>query len=226
MPTVLRRPSCYVLTTWPLLFLLGALSGCQVVGVAVEHYRRDATKTVAAESLALEGKSFAVIVTADRSIQGDFPNLPDMLAVRITERLANPANLPPAAGFVPPADVLRYIYDNPSWYLKDKKNLADALGGVDRLVILELLEYRLHDPGNAYVWNAVAAGTVSVYDPSSFTPEIAVMEKLVTVKFPDKIGLGPDDMDATLVNAALSLRMVDRTSWLFYDHQEPYYPTY
>lgn len=206
--------------------MLAALSGCQVVGVAVENYRKDATKTIRAESLALEGKSFAAIVSADRGIQGDYPMLMEIVTAKVIERLSNPANVPPAAGFVPARDVLKYVYETPSWSLKTKSEVATALGGVERVLVVELLEYRLHDPGNPYVWDGMASATVSVYDPSSPTSEIAVFEKTVSVKFPDKKGMGLEDMNASLVSQALTLRLVDRATWLFYSHEEPYYPTY
>ncbi len=218
----MKRTTCAVM--W--ILAVAALSGCQVVGVAVEHYRADAKKTIQAESVALEGKSFAAIVAADRGIQGDYPMLMEVVTAKVIERLANPANVPAAGGFVHPRDVLKYVYETPSWSLKVKSEVASALGGVDRVLVVELLEYRLHDPGNPYVWDGLASATVSVYDPSSPTSEIAVFEKTVTVRFPDKRGTGPEDMDISLVNQALTLRLVDRATWLFYSHEEPYYPTY
>ncbi|GJQ29804.1 MAG: hypothetical protein HBSAPP03_16880 [Phycisphaerae bacterium] len=220
----MRQLSRVVVATAMLSIAL--LGGCQVIGVAVENYRKDATRTIPAECVALQAKSFAAIVTADRAIQGDFPMLTEVLTAKVTERLSNPANLPAASGFVPARDVLRYIYENPSWGLRTKSDVARSLGGVDLIIVLELLEYRLHDPGNPYVWDAMASATMSVYDPTSPTPEIAVFEKPITVRFPDKRGMGPEDMNASLVSQALTLRLIDRATWLFYEHEEPYYPTY
>jgi hypothetical protein len=208
------------------LALLGAMSGCQLVGVVAENYRRTQTRTVNAESLALEAKTFAVVVSADRGIHAQFPLLAESLAAKITERLANPANTPRAAGYVPTPDVVRYISDNPTWALKEKSELARALGGVDRLLIVELLEYRLHAPGNPYIWDGVGSASVAVYDPTSPNPEMPVFERTITVRFPDQQGRGPEEMPPTLVNSALMLRIVDRVSWLFYTHEEPYDPTY
>lgn len=205
--------------------LLGA-GGCSIVGAVAENYRKDATRKVEAETDVLSGKTFALLVSAPRSVQGDFPALVETLAARCTERLSNPANVPAAGGFVPPADVLRYMYSTPAWTLRSKTELGKALGDVDRLVLIEVSEYRLHAPGNPYVWDGVASALVSVYDPRSRTPEIALFERTVLVKFPDKQGDGPEQMAAALVNSALLARLVDRATWLFYDHQEPYYPTY
>ncbi|CAG0951069.1 hypothetical protein PHYC_00205 [Phycisphaerales bacterium] len=202
------------------------VGGCQLVGVAVENYRKDATKTVDAESTVLEGKSFAAIVVADRGIQGDFPAMVDDLTATLTARLSSSGNNPRAGGFIPANDVLAYIYSSPAWTYKSKAELAEALGGVDRIVILEIMEYRLHDPGNPYVWDGMASGVISVYDPSSPTPELAIFERTISIRYPDETGKGPNDTPAALVYSQLGGRLIDRASWPFYDHKEPYYPKY
>lgn len=203
-----------------------APAGCQIVGVAAENYKRESTRPVKAEYEGLAGKSFAVVVVADRSTQAEHPGLTDYLTGKITERLATPTNKPTPGGYVPAADVLKYLYDHPSWTVRSRSELATELGGVERLVVIEVQEYRLHDPGNAYVWDGLAAGTVSVYDPTSSTPDFPAFEKGITVKFPDKTGTGPDQLSSAVVNTELARRFVDRTSWLLYEHQEPYYPDY
>ncbi|MDX2132568.1 MAG: hypothetical protein SFY69_11010 [Planctomycetota bacterium] len=207
--------------------VLGAgLGGCSLVGAVAENYRKDATKTVEAESDVLAGRSFAVFVSAPRSVQGDFPLLVETLATRAVDRLSAGTNVPPAGGYVPAASVLRYQYNTPAWALAPKAELAEAMGGVDRLVLIEVTEYRLHAPGDAYTWDAVAAALVSVYDPRSGTPEIAIFERTVQVKFPDKRGDGPEQIRREVVQSALLSRLIDRATWPFYAHEEPYYPTY
>jgi len=46
------------------------------------------------------------------------------------------------------------------------------------------------------------------------------------VKFPDKDGFTPQDMAEELVTTALSNRLIDRVSWLFYTHEEKNIITY
>lgn len=205
--------------------LLG-LTGCAVVGAMAENYRRETTRTIAPEYTGLDGKTFAVLVHADRAIQGDHPVLIEYLSERITDRLSNPENVPAAAGVVPPAEVLRYCYDHPSWHLKTREEVGKALAGVQRLVVVEVYEYRLNDPGNRYVWDGLAAGTISVFHLDGPTPEMAAMEKTITVKFPDEMGQGPEQLSTALVNTGLAKRFVDRLTWLFYTHEEDYYPKY
>lgn len=208
------------------LLPLGILAGCQAVGFMAESYKRDSTHEVKAEYTGLEGKTFAVVVTADRMIEADHPGIVDRMCAKMTERLSNAANLPRAGGFVPAPQVLRYLYDNPSWPARPLSELGKGLGGVDRLVYVELTEYRLHEPGNPYEWMGVASASVSVLELDGSTPDDFAFEKFLTVKFPDKKGVDPNQISADGMTSALSLRLVDRTTWLFYNHQEPYYPTY
>lgn len=198
--------------------LLGA---CSVVGAIAANADREGSHKVPAAVRALEGKSFAVLVQADRSIQGEHPLLVEYLTRNIVRRLAAAENSPRASGFVPADDVLKFTYDSPSWPLKSKAELAEALGGVERLVIVELIEYRLHDPGNRYVWDGRAAATVSVFEGASAVSELALAEKSVSVKFPDSLGQDEEQLSARVVNSAIAQRLIDRASWLFYDHEEP-----
>lgn len=197
------------------------IPGCQLVGAIGANAEHTGSHRVEAQIVALEGKSFAVLVLAGRSIQGEYPSLVDHLTQKITERLAKPEAAPRAAGYVPPADVLRYTNNTPGWALKSKEELGRALGGVERLVVVEVIEYRLTDPGNRYVWEGVASGTVSVYDATGPGSELALTEKATSARFPDSLGHVDEEMSGQVVNSALAARFVDRVSWLFTAHDEP-----
>lgn len=205
-----------VLALLPLL-----LGACSAIGAIAANADREGSHKVPAAVRVLEGRSFAVLVQADRSIQGEHPLLLEYLTRNITQRLAASDNTPRASGFVPADEVLKFTYDSPSWPLKSKAELSQALGGVERLVIVELIEYRLHDPGNRYVWDGRAAATVSVFESAASTSELALTEKSLSVRFPDTIGQDEEMLNVRVVNSALAQRLIDRAAWLFYDHEEP-----
>jgi len=202
------------------------LPGCELVGGAIDNYKRDSTHEVKGEYRGLEEKSFAVVVAVDRSIQAEHPGLVDFLTAKMTERLSAQGNVPRAGGFVPADQVLKYLYNNPSWPTRPMADLAKALGGVQRLVYVEIVEYRLHEPGNAYEWEGVASGRISVIESDSPIPDDYAFDRTVAVKFPDKSGIGRDQIDRSTATSALAGRFIDRATWLMYDHQEPYYPEY
>ena len=63
-------------------------------------------------------------------------------------------------------------------------------------------------------------------ETDGFDPDEFAYEQDITMRFPDGSGFGPGDMDRSLVSSVLVSRFVDRATWLFYEHEEPYYPEY
>lgn len=206
-----------------------SLSGCAIgalVGGMAESYRRDSTKTVKAESDVLQGKSFVVLASADRSIEEAAPGITAMMIARITERLADPKLDAGTTGVVPPSMVVQFIYDNPGWRAKSTEDLAKALGGAQRVIYVELNEFRTKEPGNQYLYDGVCAGTISVAEADSKLADYYSFERSILVKFPDETGRRPDEIPETAVRTELIRRFVDRATWPFYTHEEPYYPKY
>ncbi len=200
-------------------------SGCavgQLIGGMLESERRNSTRAVEREYAGLEGKTFAVVVAADRVIQSDFPEVIGKITDDVSERLAREAG---ASGYVPGRSVLEFQYNNPRWVALTLGQVAAELG-VQRLVYIDLVEYRLNDPGNAYLWQGTTQGMVGVIEADSVAPDEFAFQKQLRVKFPDDEGLSPADLPRAAVNTALVRRFIDRASWLFYDHDEKYYPDY
>lgn len=207
---------------------MAVLGGCAIAGFGgamVESYRRQSTRTVEADYHDLTGKRWAVVVSANRVTQADYPQVVPFLTTRMTERLLEQQNQIAAAGYVPADRVLAFQYENPRWIAMARGELAKAMG-VDRLIFVELVEYRLNDPGNQYLWNGVATGVVGVVEADSPLPDEFAFERAIQVTFPDQSSLGPGDISAQLVATALASRFVDRVTWIFYRHEEPYYPKY
>lgn len=204
-----------------------AMPGCQLgalIGGMAESYRETSTRTVEAQYDDFVNKSFAVLVAVDRGVQGNHPNIVPRFLSRFNDRLLGEANLG-ASGVVPAAAMLDYQLSNPDWPAKSYGQIADELG-VDRLIVVDIYEYRLQEPGNSYLWDGVAAARVGVVEADGFFPGDYAFSQEVRVGFPDVEGLGPIDLSEDLVSAALEKRLTDRVTWLFYEHEEPYYPDY
>lgn len=210
-----------------LVILAGlACAGCTAAGFIAATIEKEGTHDVEAQYTRLEGRSYAVVVAADRSIQAEHPLIVEYLTERITNRLAEPGNVPRAGGYVPAIQVVKYLNEHPGWSAKSMDELAKELGGVERLIYVDLYEFRLNDPGNAYLWEGVASANVSVIETDSPIPDDHAFGRTITVKFPDQSGLGPNDLQAAGVRTELTRRMVDRVSWLFYTHEEKRTPLY
>ena len=72
----------------------------------------------------------------------------------------------------------------------------------------------------------IAAGSVGVIEADSSVPDEFAFEQPVKVQFPDKDGYGPAELATEVVSTELARRFIDRTAWMFYVHEEPYYPKY
>jgi hypothetical protein len=207
---------------------IGALllgGGCQIVslvGMMAETYKETGTKEIKAEYTGLTGKSFAVIVAADRILMAEHPRLQSEVTTIVSMRLREHSG---ATGFVPPESLMKFQVDTPRWKAMSAKDLAEELG-VERLVYVELTDFRLREAGNAYLWSGRASANVSVLEADGSIDDEFIFRKSVAVDFPDQDGFTPEDYSAEYVTTRLRTRLCDRIVWLFHDHEEPYYPDY
>ncbi len=221
--TLLTLALASTLLVCVLLLAPGCAVG-QIVGGMAESYKRSSTRLVEAEYTGLRGSSFAVIVTGDRVIQGTHPTLLPRLATRITQTLANPADTG-VTGFAPVMSILEFQLSRPDWTTWTYEQLAEEFG-VDILIVVELYEYRLHEVGNVYLWDGMAAARVGIVEAKGYSPNEYAFFKDIQVRFPDASGMSPQDMSSQVVRTNLEKRFVDRVTWIMFDHQEPYYPDY
>lgn len=205
-----------------MLLCLLPLAGCQIgalIGGMAASYERTGTHTVAYEYGGLQGKTFAVFVSAGKEIQYEFPMLIDTFAEMISLKLAEEAD---ASGWVPAATVRWYQARHPHWEAMRYEDISRDLG-VERLVIVDLYEYRLFRPGNPYLWDGLAAAKVGVVEADSSIPNEFLFDRDVRVAFPNLSGVGPGDMSRDQVVTGLNLRFARNVCWLFYTHEEPNY---
>jgi phage tail protein X len=124
-----------------------------------------------------------------------------------------------ATAHIPPQRLLSYLYANPQWQALTRGELGEQLG-VERLVLVELIEYRLHEPGNRYTYNGVASCVVQVFEVDSGLPDDPMYEQPIAVAFPDVSGILAEEMSRTVVTSELSRRLGERIAWLFFAHEE------
>ncbi|MGV6813797.1 MAG: hypothetical protein ACWA5W_02165 [Phycisphaerales bacterium] len=195
------------------------LGGC-IIGAAIGGMAESAHRTgkheVEAEYTGITQHSIAVVVSSDRLIESSNPGITARLNQRINDRVIQ--NAGPSFA-IPSQDLLTVLYNSPQWIAMPRGEVAELLG-VERLVVVELIEYSLHEPGNKYIWDGKAAAVVSVYESDSAFPDDPVFEKVVNVHFPDSSGFMRTDIPEAAVTTELSNRLVNRAAWLFYTHEE------
>ncbi len=211
-----------VLAALASLAILGGCNFLAPIGGMMENARREGSTEIEAEYTGLDNKSFAVVVSADRVIQAEYPAVIARLTTEISERVAKETR---ATKYVPGKRMLNFQFENPRWSTWTPTELAKKLG-VERIIFVDLDEYRLKDPGNRYIWKGLASASVRVSETDGRMGDDFVYRKTLLVRFPDKDGFTPQDMAEDLVTTALSNRLIDRVSWLFYTHEEKNVITY
>ncbi len=199
------------------LFLLGGCQAGQLVGGMVASAKRQGNTEFKPKYAKLAGKTFAVIVAADRSIQSEYPGAVTIITAEMSKRLAEHSG---ASGVLPAAEVLRYQSQHPGWVAKPLGELAQTLG-VDRVVYVDLQDFTMTDPGNPYVYNGVASGTIHVAEAEGEVASEFAFGETVRVKFPDMTGMSPTQIPHEQVFSELTRRFIERSAWLFYEHEEP-----
>ncbi|GAB4549873.1 MAG: hypothetical protein Tsb0013_11400 [Phycisphaerales bacterium] len=194
-------------------------AGCNIVGILgpISRAAHEAGNTTyPAEYEGLTGRTFAVILQADMTMRMNQPRAVTQLTNAATRVLSqNVAH----AGFVPGPRVLEFQFSTPRWSTWEPLRIADELT-VDRLVVIELLEYRLHEAGNAQIWDGRAVARVEVYEAEYDSNEPAFVSE-VRVRYPDGSGFSRQEISGRQVEANLQQRLVDRCCWLFYEHTLP-----
>lgn len=205
--------------------MLLVVPGCQVVGIIgamAQSAEEMGSTTYPAEYEGLDDHSYAVIISADRVIESDNPGITARLTQIIDRDLRAYTR---ATAHIPAGRLLSKLYADPSWQALPRGELAEKLG-VERLVVVEIVEYRLHEPGNRYTWNGVASGVVEVYESESGLPDDPMFERTIAVTFPDRTGLLEEEVPEEVITSELSRRFGERIAWLFYEHEEANAITY
>jgi len=201
---------------------MSAMGGCQAAAFLAKAAYEEGSHKVFAEYTGLRGQDFAVIVNMDQSLRASDPRLASVLTNAITRQLGSPEI--GATGAVPGPRVLEFMYNNPSWPAWSYQRLADEFT-VSRLVIVDVYEYRLYEPGNRYIWDGRAAARVGVFEAGLGTEDFAFSTD-VQVPFPDEQGVTTREKSKSNVEANLQARLVSRIAWLMFDHEEPNVITY
>lgn len=193
------------------------LAGCGGVAAAT-YVIAGPTKTVVvpAQYTGLEGRTIAVMIAGDEYMLYRFPDAQNRLAANISARIAENVD---GARVVNPATVTKFQKDNPEWMTLPYGELIRKIN-VERLVIVDLSDYRLHDPGNSSLWRAVISGNVGVIEAEDNDPDNYAFYTNVKAHFPEDGGIGVLNSDAETVELAVSTMFSKDVAQLFYQHEK------
>jgi hypothetical protein len=209
----------------PILLLAAAATapGCaaaHLIGVmgATAEYQKLITKQAAYADLT--GAKVAVMVSIPPDLGYEHPQLAAQLATGVSARIQ--ANVTDVT-VVRPDQIIAWQWRTHDWESMPYGELARAMG-VDRVVYVDVHEYRLNPPGNRWLWEGVCSASVSVIESDYPDPDMFAATFEVISEYPDLEGLDRDSASPSTIEAGLLARFIERAAWLFYDHQEPKYP--
>ncbi len=216
----LRR--CRQLAPLAAALLALPLAGCQaaeLLGGMLQSYQRTGTRTVFPEYEGLRGKSYAVLVSAPPAVRAEYPSLTGRLTNTITGLLAGNNDAIGATSYLGGPIVQQFQFTTPAWESWSYGELAETLA-VERLIIVDVFEFQLYEPGNQYLWDGRIAVRVGVVEADSVAPNDFAYTKDLVVRFPDGTGYTPTDFSLATVTSQLQARICNRVAWLFYQHEE------
>jgi len=208
------------------LALLGAallsLGGCEVpllIGGMAQNFEREKKIEVPAEYTGLEERTVAILVSSDMSTMYDHPMVPANVAFNVASRIQSNV---PGVRVRDPRLVTQWQYQTPGWTSMPLGDIAVELD-VERVVVIDLYEFRLNPPGNRYIWDGVAAATIGIIEREAIDPDQYAETFSVIAKFPP-FDLPRDSANEGQIMTGLLVRFVERSAWLFYTHIEDKYP--
>ena len=199
------------------------LGGCAVgnlVGGMQQNFEYQKKIQVLPKYEGLEHKTVAVVVNADLATLYEFPGLTMTIATGISARINEHVD---GTSVVDPRLVQKWQYQTPQWNALPYGDLVEQLN-VDRIVFVDLYEWRLNPPGNQWLWDGLAAANVGIIERDGIMPDLFSDEFSVISNFPKESNITRDGAQENQIRTGLLAEFIKQTAWLFYEHLEPKYP--
>ncbi|MHC4273564.1 MAG: hypothetical protein ACYSUR_07830 [Planctomycetota bacterium] len=197
--------------------------GCgieRLIGGMAQNYEYQKLIEVHPRYPDLENKVVAVLVDVDMGTLYEHPDVMLTIATNVAREIQ--INVP-GARVIAPDYIAEWQFRTPMWNAMPYGEIADSIG-VDRVVHIDLYEYRLHPPGNRWLWEGVCAASVGIIERGGLDPDSYADVFNVESSYPPLKGVGRDSANADLIRTGLLALFVERTAWLFYTHLEPKHP--
>ncbi|MFA9479048.1 hypothetical protein ACERK3_12215 [Phycisphaerales bacterium AB-hyl4] len=193
-----------------------SLAGCGPLGW-VAHGVAGGQKRVKikADYTGLENQRVAVLVDVDEYTLHQHRQAPMLISREISTEIAEHVV---GVQLVNPRDVISFQHDNPYWSTGRYTEIFEKLD-VDRLVIVDLMDYRLHEPGNMHIYQGLLSGTVMVVEADARDPDQPRYSTTVRVEYPENSTIGAVSTNPGAIQGELITRFGLETGRLFHDHE-------
>jgi hypothetical protein len=206
-----------------LLCLTVVLPGCAIgalIGGIKQNQEYQTLLMVQPKYPDLPGQTVAVVCDAPMEVLDAYPELVYTIQRDVARRIAGNVH---EARVLPPHVVSRWQFQTPAWQALPLSDILDQLG-VQRIVMIEIYEFRLHPHGNRYMWDGVSAAHVGVIEEGGFDPDSFARTFNIHMSFPSMGHVSRDEVSQSTIVMGLLDGFIKKTAWLFYEHTEPKYP--
>lgn len=216
----LRRAGRFVVGAL-MLGVCASLAGCPVIGYVASAVTPEKQKVhVNAQYLGLANKTVAVIVAMPEQAKARYPDAPSLLARSISRGIKESI---PGAEVVNPDQLVNWLQENPYWATLSYRELIKQIN-VDRIVLIDIGEYGMYEPGNMHVMQGVIVANVGVVEDREDQPqdlgESMAFLLPIDVRYPDNQIIGEVNSDEQTMEFATVSKFARTVTWLFYDHVE------
>lgn len=199
--------------SWALLACMAVLfAGCNGPGSMNQQ-----VIDVKAQYLDLANRSVAIVVSMSDFTEFKYPQAKQMVTEEIARRIQASV---PGVTLTSPGEIIAWQKENAYWTTRPPSMLIKQLK-VERLVLVEIGEYRTHEPGDKHVLRGVISASVNIVEAEADDPDNFVASFTKHVMYPEagesKIGRIGDD--EALIETRTQIRFCETTAGLFYDHQ-------
>lgn len=212
-----------ILTGSAILIGLLVVPGCALVHLAggmAQNAEYQKLVEVLAQYGDLENRTVAVVVNSDLATLYEHPQLSRKIAGGLSLRLQKYV---PGIRVVNPDAVLSWQFNTTQWNAMPYGDIPIALG-VERVVYVDLYEYRLHPRGNSLMMEGVCAASLGIIERAYIDPDNFSQVMDVTTTFPKLSNVTRDEISEQQVEFGLLSLFIRDSAWLFHQHVEPKYP--
>ena len=200
-----------------------SIAGCSVIGFggAMMQANEDQKIVEKAAEYHLDGFKVAVVISTDLAIHYEHPIVSSTIAEAVAGRIAQNV---PGARVLNPNFVARWQFETPQWSAMASTEIAKQLN-VDRVIYIDLQEYRLTPPGNQFLWEGKSSAIIGIIEADSYEQDGFIETYHVEATFPNRPSvLSREEASQNAIEAGLLNEFIKKTSWLFYLHKEPKHP--
>lgn len=197
--------------------LTALLSGCGAAGfVATVAADVAPPLDVKAEYKGLANQSVAVLVDADLSVLYQQPLAQYELCAAVAEKIAAGV---PGVKVIDARQIVDFQHRNIYWNTLTYSELAAKLE-VKRLVIVDVQEYRLHEPGDVNIWRGVINAHIGVAEADGPKPNDKVYSTTILAAYPPNRQEGVVNAEQQTIRLGAIDLFSRNAAYKFYDHKE------